>query len=132
MTLLLWYEELCLNTNRIQLNIHMKSTPQTLGCRSLCKETTTGTNPASLAPTHTRFHRFTAKRSSSSQMLSEGPLVITVSSDQHNERRGDDLTTGDEIRQPGQSQIGGCTCKIPLDMRVLRLFPGRKTKTGET
>lgn len=33
------------------------------------------------------------------------------------------LTTGDEIRQPGQSQIGGCTCKIPLDMRVLRLFP---------
>lgn len=33
------------------------------------------------------------------------------------------LTTGDEILQPGQSQIGGCTCKIPLDISVFRLFP---------
>lgn len=41
-------------------------------------------------------------------------------------RRRDVPTTGDEIRQPGQSQIGGCTCKIPLDMRVLRLFPGKQ------
>lgn len=38
------------------------------------------------------------------------------------------LTTGDEIRHPGQSQIGGCTCKIPLDISVFRLFPARKYK----
>ena len=35
-------------------------------------------------------------------------------------------TTGDEIRQPGQSQMGGCTCRIPLDIRVFRLFPGKQ------
>lgn len=44
------------------------------------------------------------------------------------DRRWNIPTTGDEIRQPGQSQIGGCTCKIPLDIRVLRLFPGKKNK----
>lgn len=41
------------------------------------------------------------------------------------------LTTGEDIRQPGQSQIGGCTCRIPLDISVFRLFPAGEPRTGE-
>lgn len=40
------------------------------------------------------------------------------------------LTTGEDIRQPGQSQIGGCTCRIPLDISVFRLFPARRAEAG--
>lgn len=36
------------------------------------------------------------------------------------------LTTGEEMRQPGQSQMGGCTCRMPLDISVFRLFPGTR------
>lgn len=40
--------------------------------------------------------------------------------------RAPHLTTGEDIRQPGQSQIGGCTCRIPLDISVFRLFPASR------
>uniref|UniRef100_A0A0D9S905 Uncharacterized protein n=1 Tax=Chlorocebus sabaeus TaxID=60711 RepID=A0A0D9S905_CHLSB len=42
--------------------------------------------------------------------------------------RAPHLTTGEEIRQPGQSQIGGCTCRIPLDISVFRLFPASRSE----
>lgn len=57
------------------------------------------------------------------QLSPSDTFTFTLSSVSLQPKGGNILTTGEEIRQPGQSQIGGCTCKIPLDIRVLRLFP---------